>query len=612
MSKNHIIYIAAAVISGMAFLQACDLTETQKTSPDAAMIFGSETGLAIYSYSFYNLLPDGAHAYLQDEMSDYLAKTSLERYETGALTPDTQGSWDWTDIRNVNYLLDHNHYSSVPESVRNNYSGIARFFRAWLYFKKLYWYGEVPWIGHVLDPGDPELTAPRDSRDVIVQHMIEDCDYAFEHITADNSASSNANFVNKWCAQLLKARICLFEASWRKYHAGTPYVARCEIPADTLFSKAAKAAKAVMNSGVFSLHTGTAYQNGRGSYRDLFSSDVVPTDEVMLSIATDSELSVGYSNYYFNVQATRPSLTRPFVNTYLNIDGSFYKETKDDGKYKTFLEETTGRDQRLNQTIRACDYTRKNGGADYVRTTANYGYTLTGYQITKFTMDDSAYDVYGANGNDIPVMRYAEALLILAEAKAELGTITDDDWRNTIGALRRRAGITGGDLDALPTVVDTYLKNTFYPGINDPVLLEIRRERTCELCLEGFRMYDLKRWACGALWGSARWTGILIPKIPDPANPGNETDGTNHPLDMNGDGVYDVFFTVGDNFNQTEYASIAVGLPDQATLLSVSGGKVINYSLPGRVWNDNMYLEPIATADLTLNPDLGQNPGYDN
>ena len=595
MEKKYIKYFSI-VFACMVLLPSCDLTENQKTSADAAMIFGSETGLATYCYSFYNMLPNGSNIYRQDEMADYLAKTSLERYETGALTPDTQGEWDWTDIRSVNYFLDHNHYDSVPESVRNNYSGIARFFRAWLYFKKLYNYGEVPWIGRVLNPGDPELTAGRDSRDVIVQHIIDDCDYAFANITNDNSASSIANFVNKWCAQLLKARVCLFEASWRKYHAGTEYVAGCTMSSDELFSLAADAAEAVMNSGVFSLHTGTAYKEGRGSYRDLFSSDIVPTDEVLLSVSSDETLSVGYANYYFNVQATRASLTRPFINTYLNIDGSFYSETKADGKYKTFLEETTGRDLRLNQTIRAYDYTRKNDEAQYVRTTANYGYSLTGYHITKFTVDDPAYDVYGANGNDIPVMRYAEALLILAEAKAELGTLTDTDWKNTIGALRRRAGITGGDLDSKPTVVDNYLKNNFYPGINNPVLLEIRRERTCELCLEGLRMYDLKRWACGGLWQSARWTGILIPSL-DTA------------LDMNGDGEMDVYF-VDRTSAPSEYAKIAVSLPDQATLLSVSGGSVIQFNLSGRFWDDRMYLDPISTADLALNPNLGQNPGY--
>jgi len=585
--------------AGIALLSACDLTETQKSNADAALIFGSETGLRLYSNSFYDFFPNGTAIHHQDEtMCDYMAKTELGDYELGALISDTQGKWGWSNIRSVNYFLDHNKYESVPEDIRDNYNGIARFFRAWLYFDKLFWYGGVPWIDHVLNPGDPELTAPRDSRDVIVTHIMEDCDYAFQHIKADNSSSSKAGFVNKWCALLLKSRVCLYEASWRKYHAGTAYVAGCSISSEELFTAAADAAKAVMESGVFSIHNGTSYNKGKGSYRDLFSSETVPFDEVLLAVEQDNPLSVGYANYYYNKQNVRASLVRPFINTYLNQDGSYYSETKPDGKYKTFVEEMTGRDQRLAQTIRSIDYERKNADGNLAPATADYGFSLTGYHIIKFTVDDDAADAYGANGNDIPIMRYAEALLNYAEAKAELGTITDEDWKITVGALRRRAGITGGALDTKPTTVDNYLQNTFYPGIIDPVILEIRRERTIELCLEGFRLKDLKRWACGNLWADLPWTGICIP-------------GYDTPLDMNGDGTPDVYFpdpkmsTVPD-----EYTGIAVSVGSPLQFISVPGGLLLRDNLQGRVWNDRMYLDPISSEDITMNGNLEQNPGY--
>lgn len=595
MKKNIFKFMTVVLASSFAFA-SCDLTETQKSSADVAMIFGSETGLQTYCYSFYNFLPSGSNAYSQDEMADYLAKTSLERYEMGSETPETAGSWDWTSIRKVNYFLDHNNYSSVPETIRNNYSGVARFFRAYLYYSKLVDYGEVPWIGRVLNPGDPELTAPRDSRDVIIRHIMDDCDFAFNNILLDNSSSCRANFVNKWCALLLKSRVCLYEASWRKYHAGTDFVKNCKIPADSLFTVAADAANAVIRNSGFSLHTGTTYSSGRGSYRDLFSSTNVPTEEVMLAISCDEKLSVGYANYYFNVQNVRPSLTRQFMDTYLNNDGTVYSETKTDGTYKTFCEETTDRDLRLNQTIRAWDYTRKNSQGQMVRTTADYNYSLTGYHITKFTLDDVAYDVYGANGNDIPVMRFAEVLLNYAEAKAELGRLTDDDWKLTIGALRRRAGITGGDLDKKPTAVDKYMQNTYFPNISNPAILEIRRERAIELCLEGFRMKDLKRWACGDLWQKALWTGIYMPAL-------------DTPLDMNGDGVYDLYFE--DKKPSSQYSQITVRLENPKELISVTGGgKVWNYALKGRLWKNRMYLDPISISDITMNNNLTQNPEY--
>lgn len=592
------VYLFFAVLAGLSAVVSCDLTEMQKSSADVALVFGSETGLKSYCYSFYGLLPSGSTAHHQDDqLAEYMAKASLDQYEQAGLTVDSQGSWDWSDIRNVNYFLDHNNYPEVPQQVRDNYNGIARFFRAWLYYGKLVKYGNVPWIGHVLNPGDPELTAPRDSRDVIVRHIIEDCDFAFANIQEDNSASSKACLVNKWCALLLKSRVCLFEASWRKYHAGTDFVAGCEIGADELFLLAAEAAGMVMQDSPFSLHTGTAYINGRGSYRDLFSSDAVPTDEVMLAVQNDATLSVGYANYYYNVQATaKASLTRPFMNTYLNVDGSYYSETKPDGSYKTFLEETSGRDLRLNQTIRAYDYTCKNSKGQMVRTLPDFGYCLTGYHITKYTVDDVAYNVYGANGNDIPVMRYAEVLLNYAEAKAELGDLSDTDWKNTIGALRRRAGITGGALDTKPTSVDNYLKKNFYPGISDPVILEIRRERTCELCLEGFRENDLKRWACGELWKNAAWTGIFIPAL-------------DTPLDLNGDGVDDVYFANIVTPTLPDIQVVSVSSP--LRYLSVVGGKILQDALTGRDWQDKMYLQPIANVDITSNPNLlPNNPGY--
>lgn len=80
-----------------------------------------------------------------------------------------------------------------------------------------------------------------------------------------------------------------------------------------------------------------------------------------------------------------------------------------------------------------------------------------------------------------------------AEAKAELGQLTDSDWANTVGELRDRAGITGG-LSSKPTTIDPYLQTVYFPEISDPALLEIRRERGIELVYEGLRMADLIRW----------------------------------------------------------------------------------------------------------------------
>ena len=243
----------------------------------------------------------------------------------------------------------------------------------------------------------------------------------------------------------------------------------------------------------------------------------------------------------------------------------------------------------------------KDKSGTYVRTAPDMSLSLTGYQYTKYVMDDSGYDNGRTNDNDVPLMRFAEVLLNYAEAKAELGTITADDWSRTIGALRRRAGITGGDLDTLPTVVDTYLQETFYPNVSSPVILEVRRDRAIELILEGFRMNDLKRWACGSDWQTVPWDGVYIP-------------GLDRPIDLNGDGTVDLYVTSDADYQKTgQYKSVAMILNKEQKAVQVaddpSGGYVLGYELP-RKWNDNMYLYPVPENVILKSPELKQNPGW--
>ena len=590
----------------MLLAASCDLTEYQQATADRKMIFGSEAGMRTYCYNFYvNILPDNTDAFAPSTV-DLAAKATTSTFEQGAYSADVETSWSWSQVRNVNYFIYYNTDPDVPENIRNNYTGVARFFRAWLYYSLLRKYGEVPWIGVPLNPDSPELYAPRDSRDVIITHMLEDLDFAFEHIIASD-IQPNANTINKWTAMALKSRVALFEASFRKYHAGSEFVKNCTITPDELYREAAAAAKTVMDGKVYSIWTGTPYKEGRGAYRDLFTSDDAVTQEVMLSAGCSPKLSakLGYQNFWYNspTYGSRLSMTRTMVNTYLNIDGSFYTDVDARGNHKSFEEETTGRDLRLNQTIRAADYTCINAKKVLVPTAPNVsGLCLTGYQITKYVLDDVAYDGGQNNINDIPIMRYAEVLLNYAEAKAELGEITDADWSATIGVLRRRAGITGGDLDALPTASDAFMK-ALYPSVTSPVILEIRRERECELAYENFRFTDIRRWGVGDLWQRVKWDGIFIPAL-------------DTPMDLNGDGTFDAYFTLDADYLATgeyNYISVLV-LPDSSPenglhIEDTTDGYFLRYDVP-RVWTDKMYLYPVPSQERILNPNLTQNPGW--
>lgn len=599
--KNNII---ALILSASVLVVSCDLAEQPKAKAGRDMIFGSETGLQTYTNGFYEYLPDYDNAHKQNITMDNAAKNATGTYEVGAYTTNTSTSWSWSSIRNVNYFLKYNTSSNVSEPIRNNYSGIARLFRAYLYFNKLVQYGAVPWIDIPLEPDSPELYKTQDSRDVIISKMIEDLDFAAANISEDK-ITPNSNRVNRWTALFFKSRVCLFEASFRKYHAtgskfGKEYLKDCKITAEELYRQAADAAQEIIEKGPYRLYSGTPYANGRGSYRELFISDNAVSQEVMLSLALDPVLQLGEANWYYNSSTYGPHLcmTHAFAKTYLNLDGTPYNDKKGD-TYKTFAEETSGRDYRLNQTIRGADYTCKDKEGVFVPTPANMtGHSLTGYQFTKYVMDDISFDGGRTNYNDVPIARYAEVLLNYAEAKAELGTLTDADWEKTIGALRGRAGITGG-LDKKPTTADPYMMS-IYTGVTDPVILEIRREREIELILEGLRLNDLKRWACGKLWETAAWDGIYIPAL-------------DTPLDLNGDGTNDVFVTEDSKYSGP-YKSIAMYTGDNLKVVKLAddtkGGYRLNYEI-SRVWNDNMYIYPIPEIVIQKNPNLKQNPGWD-
>jgi hypothetical protein len=149
--------------------------------------------------------------------------------------------------------------------------------------------------------------------------------------------------------------------------------------------------------------------------------------------------------------------------------------------------------------------------------------------------------------------------------------------------------------------VDTYLQQTFYPNVTDPIILEIRRDRAIELILEGFRLNDLKRWACGSNWQNAPWDGIYIPAL-------------DTPLDLNGDGTYDVYVTADANYQKNgTYKAITMTLNDHQVVEALADdpakGYKLGYVMP-RKWNDNMYLYPVPESVILKNDNLKQNPGW--
>lgn len=587
MKKLFFYMMAIPVI----LLTGCDLDEIPVDTGTNKAIFGSTSGMELYITSFYDLLPNtDVGVFMVDDNSDLIARDLVDTYlAPGALSPITSTGWTWTDLRNINYFIGNAENSTV--SGKEHFLGLAHFFRALFYFDKVKRFGDVPWIDKIIDVADSAtLKGPRTSRFEVMDKVLADLNYAIDNITLD--ADPTCTRITKNVARAYKTRICLYEASLRKYH--TNY--NMQGSANTWYQEVVNAANAI--SG-FSLHQGASDDR---SYRELFITKNPFVDETILAVKLDASLQVFSSanrRFISPTYGDRPSLTHHFVNTYLNLDGTPFT---DNPNYETtvFADEVQNRDLRLKQTIRLGDYRRTENGVPVIAP-PNFNQTYTGYQPIKWCYDERfPYDDESRNDNAHIIMRWAEVLLNKAEAMAELGTMTDAEWSSTIGALRQRAGITGATLTAKPTIADPYMEDFYQGKFTDPVLLEIMRERAVEMIFEGLRPDDLRRWHMGELFQNAPINGMYVPALGQ--------------YDLNGDGIMDVLFYQGSKPAPPNPTIALVDVSPSAAkgrlqLSNGNSGEVI-WNPGVREWEDKKYLYPIPEADRTMNLALGQNPGW--
>lgn len=590
--KNKYIWV---LLGGLSLAACKKLDQKPESTASKQAVFGTENGLKLYTNSFYgmDLMPKNSTS--QDAMSDYLAVKSVQDFiREGGFAANNSSGWTWRDLRNINYFIENCNDPAVPASVRNNYLGIARYFRAYFYMEKVKRFGDVPWINKALEIDDPTLTAGRDKRELVMDSVLADINFACNNISVTNDASRTT--VSKWVAYAFKSRVCLFEGTFRKYHTELGLTSS----ANKWLDDAATAADQIIKNGGYSLNTA----GGPGaSYRQVFTSNTPLTNEVLQAAVADVNLGVlNEANWWWTsgTYGAKASFTRTFINTYLKLDGTPFTN---DPAYPTMLfkDEVKNRDLRLKQTIRMGDYKRITNGQQ-IPAPPVFSYTFTGYQPIKWTLDDTYFDAGALNTNAVALFRYAEVLLNYAEAKAELGTLTNADWALTIGALRSRAGITGG-LTTKPTVADPYLITNYFPGITDATLLEIRRERGIELSLEGLRFPDLLRWKRGPLM-EQEWNGFYVPAL-------------NTPMDLNEDGILDVAFYQGTRPNPgvsgVTYVDVSAKIGNAVNsqlLKNGTSGELIWMNEIPRKWNERNYYYPIPLADLQRNPNLKQNPGW--
>ena len=607
MKKIFNIAICAAAVFAMT---SCEKFFTREPINEfsAETYFSSESELKMYTDGMLNAwIPDYTETDGDDAYNDLIAtKTSTDYFRADVTWDDTkQGSWSWTWLRRINYMIDgmaKNAKDKVTESTYNHYLGLARFWRAYWYFDRVKIFSDLPWCEKYLQPTDTvELYGKRDDREFVMSKVVEDLKFACENVDArvHSSDAKSRNQVDKYVVNAMAARILLYEGTFRKNvkvnpATNKPWTNQYNTP-DQLLELAAKYAKVVMDEGGFKLH---------GNWKELFLSNELCTDEVIWGqvFILESNGRHAYTRYFnSSTMGQQYSGTKELVHHFLNADGTPIATDQ-----VSILEESKGRDPRLEGTILFPGHMVADLQGKQVEQAINCTFCWTAYMLVKWCVPDQSHWQNSVDENCIPIIRYPEVLLIYAEAMNELGKMTQSIWDQTVGAIRTRAGVK----NIYPTSSDPWLKAYYTEGLenqhitdgNEAVALEIRRERVTELCFEAeSRQPDLYRWGiCDiiprrSVGNNLGWRGIWMSE--NEVNNGFTFAGTKYLINTSVKKGSETGYPITGNNNSCW------------SLEKAGNGYYLQYNYKLK-WEPRMYCRPIPSSAKVVNPNLGENYGW--
>lgn len=482
--------------------------------------------------------------------------------------PVSNSVWDATyvAIRKCNTIVIKVEGSTLSEPEKLNYTAIARLNRAYQYWDLVRNIGDVPLIEGILDTDSEELYGPRTPRNEVMDYVLKDINFACENI----AQQSNKIEFSKDMANAMKAEICLYEAAFAKYHQHDN-------------ARATKYYQEVVNACNNLMGKYEVCDDYRSLFNSMWAAD---SEKGYVSLRDNGEVifmkgylagTLGHSMIkYLSSNTPIAGMTKDAFDAYLFKDGkplATTGEVKDDAAVPTedglSIEAALAvRDNRLAQTIDS--YLAFNGNS-HQRPNSDPLASNTGYTIKRFVNPGMSYDdctTDGRNATCAPIYWMAEIYLALAEAKAELGTLTDADLDNTINKLFKRAELPARTVAELNAIND--------PANNAGVsslIWEIRRCRRCELMF-----CKNARW-----WDMIRWHQL------------DKLDTVKYP-------------------NTAMGANVSKASAEQVKNVSVTNGYIDaaknSAAVSTRIYNEREYLQPIGTTQRRLNKQLEQNPGW--
>lgn len=579
--KTYNIYKVCACAAALALTSCLNLDP--KDSLGDNLVWSKASNFELFANQFYgwtrdlqsgndyqNGLSDGPHS---DYRSDLVCTASLNTYSAGTNTvPASDGNYTalYTRLYYTNLLLSNAEgYGAQAEIATPR--GEALWFRAYLHFELVQLYGDVQLLTRPLDIGSGELYGPRNDRGEVIDQCVDDLKAAGELLPATTSETGRLTKAAAWA---MLSRVALYEGTWQKFRGNTER-------GKALLTIARDAADKVMTDkqNPHSLFYNAALVNRsisatNQSYRYMFIlEDGAQCNPAGLDKKANTEYIFAHRHRTGDKMALNLTkamaanvcyVTRKLANMYLCSDGLPVEKSPLFKGYQNPTDEFQNRDARMDNTLLFHGEQYWNNISKWRTSWTDDDLTAcltansrgnSGYLTQKWAVERNVADYYEAV--DFPVIRLAEVLLNYAEACYELDdNISDSDLNRSLNLVRLRVN---------PTMPK--LSNDFCSAHGLDMRQEIRRERTVELALEGFRIDDLKRWHNADTEMTQDQLGVKV------TGTWYEANWTNQSRAKNADGC------------------------------------IVMYS--GRTWDEKNYLYPLPSDQRQLNPSLGQNPRWE-
>ena len=517
-----------------------------------------------YANSFYNNFAGyggkESGLFYYKTLSDNQAGNSFSDW--GQKTETTTNNVGWRDryveIRRANTMIENTPNIAESDAVKNHWIGVARLVRAQQYYRLVRMFGDVPYADKVLDINDEGIVfGPRTNRDDIMDKVLEDLNFAVANI---NDATSKITW-SRSMANAMKADICLYEGTFRKYRSATDGQPAPDAAGAQRFLNACKDACSAIMAKSYALNA---------SYQGNYNSINLSTNTEMIFYKAYKEVVMTHSLIAYICSSTQISgMSKDAFDAYLFTDGKPLASTTLNTNLVPLLvsgklsiaDMLAVRDKRLSETIDPVLLYNGNGNARFpgdMEQTSSTGYGVRKYDNS--SIPTNFRNQTGSNYTHAPIFWLSVIYLNYAEACAELGGITQGDLDNTVNKLRTRAG-----LPALTLGVG-FTDPANNHGVSD-LIWEIRRERRTELMFDNdYRYWDLIRW---------------------------------HQLDKLDSSTYPNILLGGDVRNDP-----ACEAEKKGNLIDGSKGGI-------RVYDKKYYLYPIPSGQTDLNPQLlPNNPGW--